>query len=67
MSGEASPSPASKFGMLTIAADVAGLEAALQAQARRLGEAQAAAAATTPASPARWRKAALLWPLFGQE
>ncbi len=47
-------------------ADFAGLRLRLLAKARALGEARAAGLATQ-ASPAKWRSAALLWPLFGKD
>lgn len=52
--------------MISLAADLATLEARLLAQARRIAIAQAADAARK-GSPDRWRSAALLWPLFTQE
>lgn len=53
-------------GWISAGADLASLSARLTAKARRLAQARLASS-TRPHDPAKWRKASLLWPLFGQE
>lgn len=55
-----------KGGMIRAASDMAELQARLAARARKLAAARATMLAQQ-ASPGKWRKASLLWPLFGQE
>lgn len=52
--------------MIRATGDLDGLKARLVAKARTLAEARAKALLQR-AAPGKWRKASLLWPLFGQE
>jgi len=53
-------------GTISVSTNFAALQAKLARRAARLAEVRTAIATST-ASPAKWRKARLLWPLFGQE
>lgn len=52
--------------IITGKAEVEALLARMTIAARKLGEARAVAAAERTQA-GKWRKASLLWPLFGQE